>query len=85
MIHEIDLHGFRLEEALQVAEDFVLDNYYKNAKTIKIIHGKGNGILQMAIRDMLDTLKNERKIRLKWKESDSLHHIAGETIVEFWD
>jgi DNA-nicking Smr family endonuclease len=42
---ELDLHGMRVAEARQVLSDFLRHSLDSGIKTIRIIHGKGNGSL----------------------------------------
>jgi len=51
----IDVRGQRADEALQKVMDFVDEAIMVNAGEIKILHGKGNGILRQLIRDYLKT------------------------------
>lgn len=49
-IEEIDLHGFTAEEALVTLELFLQQVYARRVTRVRIIHGKGNGILRAAVR-----------------------------------
>lgn len=54
---EIDLHGYRLEEALAATSAFVADALAKGYRKIVVIHGKGEngqGILRKEIRTLLE-------------------------------
>lgn len=52
--YEVDLHGMRVEEALELA-DRALDQAVVNHLTqFKFIHGHGTGALREAVREMLD-------------------------------
>ena len=50
---EIDLRGMRGEEALQKVMDFIDEAIMVNAGQLRILHGKGDGILRQLIRDYL--------------------------------
>ena len=82
---EIDLHGLRLYDALDQARKFIEDSYYNNAKSIKIIHGRGDGKLMMAVRHLLDELKTVNKLRLTWAESDLIYERGAVTLIKFND
>lgn len=51
--HEIDLHGLRVEEALDLAEKAVDQAVVGGLDRVKLIHGHGTGAVRKAIRDML--------------------------------
>jgi len=52
---DIDLRGKRADEALQELNTFIDDALMVNASQLRILHGKGNGILKQVIRDYLRT------------------------------
>lgn len=50
---KIDLRGMSKEEALQVLEKFVDNALLSNASSLRILHGKGDGILRKVVRQKL--------------------------------
>ena len=50
---EIDVRGMRTEEALQVVQDFIDTALMIQFRHLRILHGKGNGILRQMIRQYL--------------------------------
>jgi DNA mismatch repair protein MutS2 len=48
--NKIDIRGMRMDESLAVLEDFVDRALISNASNLRIVHGKGNGILRKAVR-----------------------------------
>jgi DNA mismatch repair protein MutS2 len=50
---EIDLHGFYEREAIETVEEFLISAENKNYKRVRIITGKGTGVLQQAVRKWL--------------------------------
>ena len=50
---DIDVRGMRGEEALQTVQDFLDDAYLMGVPRVRILHGKGNGILRQLIRQRL--------------------------------
>jgi len=50
---EIDLRGKRAEEALQRMNEFIDEAIMVGAPEVRILHGKGDGILRQLIRDQL--------------------------------
>ncbi len=53
---ERDVRGMRAEEAIDVISRFIDDAVMVNAGEVKILHGKGNGILRHLIREYLATV-----------------------------
>lgn len=51
----IDVRGLRTDEALEKVQDLVDEAVMLNIREIKILHGKGNGILRQMIREYLST------------------------------
>ncbi|MEN6627203.1 MAG: Smr/MutS family protein [Candidatus Sumerlaeia bacterium] len=51
--HEVDLHGLRVEDALEVAEKAVDQAIVGHLDRVKIIHGHGTGAVRKAVRLML--------------------------------
>lgn len=52
----VDVRGLRTEEAIEKVEDLVDEAIMMNVRQVKILHGKGNGILRQMIREYLGTL-----------------------------
>ena len=52
----IDIRGERLSDALEIVERFIDDAVMLNMQEVKILHGKGNGILKEEIRKYLRTV-----------------------------
>ena len=53
---EIDLRGFRADEALQAVMHFIDDAVQFSAGRVRILHGTGTGALRTAIRQYLDSV-----------------------------
>ena len=53
---EIDIRGVRGEEALNRVRDLIDDALMVQHKNLRILHGKGNGILRQLIREYLATV-----------------------------
>ncbi|MBN2805655.1 MAG: Smr/MutS family protein [Prolixibacteraceae bacterium] len=50
---EIDVRGIRAEEALSIIQSFIDDAIMVRSKNLRILHGKGYGILKEVIRNYL--------------------------------
>ena len=53
---DIDLRGKRADEAMELVVDFIDEAIMVNARELRILHGKGNGVLRQLIREYLHTV-----------------------------
>ena len=53
---DIDLRGKRADEAMEAVVAFIDESIMVNAKELRILHGKGNGVLRQLIREYLHTV-----------------------------
>ncbi len=60
---KIDLRGLSREEALKLLENFVDKALMSNVTQIKIVHGKGNGVLRNAVKLKLREYKAIHEVR----------------------
>ena len=74
----IDVRGMRTEEAIEKVQDLVDEALMLNVNEVKILHGKGNGILRQMIREYLATLDFIKSCRDENIEMGG----AGITLVE---
>ena len=75
---ELDLRGKNLEEAIEMVDKFLDDSYLGNYPKVRIIHGKGTGVLRKGIREYL-----RRHAHVKAYEFAPFHEGGdGVTIVE---
>jgi DNA mismatch repair protein MutS2 len=75
---EIDVRGQRGEEALQTIQAFVDDAIMLNFSELRILHGKGNGILKEMIRNYLKSEPIVKSVRDEHVQFGG----AGITVVE---
>jgi len=76
---EIDLHGFRVEEALAAIDKYLDRALMADYPYVRIVHGSGEGRLYRAVHEFLRTYKPVRKYRFANSDEGG----AGVTIVEF--
>jgi len=75
---EVDLRGMEAVEAVAVAEQFIDNAVMGKLTTIRIIHGKGTGVLRAAVQQMLRKNKAVKSFRLgRYGEGET-----GVTVVE---
>ena len=76
---ELDLRGMAVDEALPVLDNFLDSAFLANLPTVRIIHGKGTGVLRSAVQDELRRSKYVKNFRLGvYGEGEN-----GVTIAEF--
>lgn len=75
---ELDVRGLRTDEAINQVQYFIDDAILVGAGQVKILHGKGNGILRTMIRQYLNSVPNVQSFRDEHVQFGG----AGITIVE---
>ena len=76
---EVDLRGMDAVEAICVLDLYLDEAMRSNLKQVRIIHGKGTGVLRKAVQDALKKNKYVKKYRLGvYGEGED-----GVTIAEF--
>jgi DNA mismatch repair protein MutS2 len=58
----LDIRGMRGEEILPLVQSFVDDGYMLGLKDLRIVHGKGNGILKEITRNLLRNMNPVAKM-----------------------
>ena len=61
--HDLDVRGMRGDEALNQVQYYIDDAILVGAGRVRILHGKGNGILRQLIRHYLNTVPNVASCR----------------------
>lgn len=51
--HTLDLHGLRVEDALEAVDKFIDSAIVNELETVKLIHGHGSGRVRDSVRDLL--------------------------------
>jgi len=75
---EIDIRGVRGEEALKLVQELIDNALMVQHRNLRILHGKGNGILRQLIRDYLATVDVVKSFRDEHVERGG----SGITVVE---
>ena len=75
---ELDVRGMRADEALNQVQYFIDDAILVGASQVRILHGKGNGILRQLIRQYLGSIPNVTNYRDEHVQFGG----AGITVVE---
>lgn len=75
---EIDVRGMRGDEAMNAVQYFIDDAILVGVTQVRILHGKGNGILRQLIRQYLNTVPNVLSARDEHIQFGG----AGITVVE---
>nr|WP_314699072.1 Smr/MutS family protein [uncultured Prevotella sp.] len=60
---ELDVRGMRADEALNQVQYFIDDAILVGASQVRVLHGKGNGILRQLIRQYLGSVPNVTNYR----------------------
>jgi len=76
---EIDLRGAKVDQALHQLQAHIDDAYLLGVPQIRILHGKGDGILRPAIRNFLQNIPHVHRYRDEHPDRGG----AGITIVDF--
>jgi DNA mismatch repair protein MutS2 len=66
---KLDLRGNRVEDAMQMLEEFLEKGILANASELRIIHGVGNGILK---RNVIAKFKEYKDIKEYWHPEENL-------------
>ena len=75
---ELDVRGMRADEALNQVQHFIDDAILVGASQVRVLHGKGNGILRQLIRQYLGSVPNVTNYRDEHVQFGG----AGITVVE---
>lgn len=76
---DIDLRGTRLDEAIKKLQHHIDDAYLLGIPQLRILHGKGDGILRPAIREFLKDIPQVHRFRDEHPDRGG----AGITVVDF--
>jgi DNA-nicking Smr family endonuclease len=75
---ELDLHRLTVDEAIPKIDDFLHDTYRAGIYHVRIIHGKGSGVLRQEVGRYLST----HPLVMSFGPADRYHGNIGATEVE---
>jgi len=78
---ELDLHRLTVDEALPKIDDFLHDTYCAGLHRVRIVHGKGSGVLR---REVVRYLSSHPLVKTYYS-ADRFHGNTGATEVELID
>lgn len=81
IVEELDLHGLTVDEALLKLDEFIHTAYRAGYFQVRIVHGKGAGILRREVARYLSSHPLVRSHQL----ADRYHGGDGATIVNLSD
>lgn len=76
---DLDIRGMRGDEALAAVQYFIDDAILVGVQQVRILHGKGNGILRQLVRQYLGTVPNV----IRYHDEDIRFGGTGITVAEF--
>jgi DNA mismatch repair protein MutS2 len=76
---ELDLRGQRVEEGLQILDQYLDEAFLSSLPWVRIIHGKGTGRLREAVRQALKANSHVQS----WEEGRDGEGGAGVTVAKF--
>lgn len=77
---ELDLHGTSVAIALGELEQFLHAHWYHKEQIVRIIHGRGSGVLRQAIHRWL---KTHPKMIAEFRDSTRTDEVGAVTYVAF--
>lgn len=78
---QIDLHGFTVDSAVHAIDQYLNKQFIAGERAVKIIHGRGTGILRNAVHKHLATIPFVEAFRDSLNPSETL----GVTVVVLHD
>ena len=76
---ELDLHAMTVDEAIPLVQEYLNDTFMAGLKEVRIVHGKGTGILRQAV---MRELKKHPLVK-SFRSGGRFEGSTGATVVEF--
>lgn len=78
-VPSLDLHALTVDEALVRVDEFLHSSYRAGHYRVRIVHGKGTGVLKVEVTHYLAT----HPLVLRYQSADVYHGGGGATEVDF--
>lgn len=75
---ELDLHAMTVDEAIPLMLDYLENAYNSGLKEVRIVHGKGKGILRQAVMREL----KKHPLVASYRTGDRFEGSTGATVVQ---
>ena len=76
---ELDLHAMTVDEAIPLVQEYLNDAFMAGLKEVRVVHGKGTGILRQAV---MRELKKHPLVK-SFRGGGRFEGSTGATVVEF--
>jgi DNA mismatch repair protein MutS2 len=76
---ELDLHAMTVDEAIPLVQEYLNDAFMAGLKEVRVVHGKGTGILRQAV---MRELKKHPLVKA-FRGGGRFEGSTGATVVEF--
>ena len=76
---ELDLHAMTVDEAIPLVQEYLNDAFMAGLKEVRVVHGKGTGILRQAV---MRELKKHPLVKA-FRSGGRFEGSTGATVVEF--
>lgn len=76
---ELDLHAMTVDEAIPLVQEYLNDAFMAGLKEVRIVHGKGTGILRQAVTREL----GKHPLVKSFRGGGRFEGSTGATVVEF--
>jgi len=76
---ELDLHAMTVDEAIPLVQEYLNDAFMSGLKEVRIVHGKGTGILRQAVMREL----RKHPLVKSFRGGGRFEGSTGATVVEF--
>ena len=76
---ELDLHAMTVDEAVPLVQEYLNDAFMAGLKEVRVVHGKGTGILRQAVMREL----RKHPLVKSFRGGGRFEGSTGATVVEF--